>query len=123
MEALNITSTLVCPFNGEMISSSSMAIMSSKTTPMKIHIVPHPLYQSNRQIRGKSTHTCQYLSSVAPHPRPFLTSPCGSIAGESHFLHGLHDLCFIFEVFKKAICSLDKRLPSQYRHLGMASYV
>jgi len=71
VKALDITSTLVCPFNGKMISSSSMVIISSKTTPMKTHIVLHPLYQSNRQIGGKSTHTRQYLFSVAPHPQPF----------------------------------------------------
>jgi len=32
--------------------------------------------------------------------------PC--IAGEFHFFHGFHDLCSIFEVFKKGICCLQK---------------
>jgi len=32
--------------------------------------------------------------------------PC--IAGEFHFFNGFHDLCSIFEVFKKAVCCLEK---------------
>jgi len=33
---------------------------------------------------------------------------CDTVAGEFHFFNGFHDLCSIFEVFKKAVCCLEK---------------
>ena len=110
MKALKISSPLVCPFNGKMVSSSSFGAHVFKNHPDENTQLCH-IHHISRLVKleGKALTHINILPQMLLHIHSHsLTSPCSGIAGELHFFNGLHDLCFIFKVVKKAIRRLEK---------------
>ena len=75
-ESIKISSPLVCPFNGNMVSSSSLALMSSKTRLMKTHKLCYIHHISRLvKLKGKHSHasisffSCSSTSTAIPSHR------------------------------------------------------
>ena len=112
MKTLKISSPLVCPFNGKMVSRSQNAPWCSclKNNPDENTQLCH-IHHISRLVKleGKALTRVNILPQLLLHIHSHsLTLPCGSIEGELHFFNGLHNLCFIFKVVKKTIRCLEK---------------
>ena len=66
MKALKISSPLVCPYNGKTVSSSSLALMSSKTILMKTQLCH--IHHISRLVKLEGNHS-QVSILLAPANR------------------------------------------------------
>jgi len=122
MKALKISSSLVCPFNDIMVSSSSLQLMSSNTILIKTHNCA-TFTMSVELSNGREKYFHASMNFLSCTSTAFPSHCLVEVFWESCTFYGLHALCFIAEVFKKASCCFGKRLPSQYRHLRITNCV
>ena len=106
-KALEISSSPVCPFNDKMMSSSSLELMSSKSILMKTHNCA-TFTISVDPSNGKERHLNVSINFPSCSSTAFPSHCLVEVLWESCTFYGLHGLCFIIKVFKKAICCFEK---------------
>ena len=106
-KAIEIPSSLVCPFNDKMMSSPSLEFMSPKGILMKTHNCA-TFAISVDSSNGRETHSHASTNFLSCSSTAFPSHCLVEIFWESYTFYGLHDLCFVVEVVKKAICCFEK---------------